>query len=247
MTQPETTTNSAAILSRWRRHLPVISHVLPFVVWLALMFGLRYVGEPGAWKYGVRTGLCILLLLALRPWRYYRRPQWRDIPWGIAGGLAVLLAWVGPELGWAGDGPFIQELYLRFGIMPLGRVPASAETSIYDPQIAGWWLALVRLGGSAFIIAAIEEFFWRGFLYRWLIERDFLGISLGEWDIEAFLIMVVLFGLEHNRWLAGVVAGAVYGALMIRTRSIWSACIAHVVTNLLLGIYVLSAGAYGFW
>ncbi|MFO7820835.1 MAG: CAAX prenyl protease-related protein [Lentisphaeria bacterium] len=211
------------------------------------MAALSYIGEPSAWKYALRTALCLVLLLFLRPWRYYSAPRWRDIPWGIGGGILALGIWLLPEISWSSNGPFLQEMYLRFGIMPLGRLPAATETSIYDPRIAGWFMALTRLAGSAFVIAIIEEFFWRGFLYRWLIERRFTRLSPATWDVEAFLIMVLLFGLEHNRWLAGMAAGAVYGALMIYTRSIWSACFAHIVTNLLLGIYVLNAGAYVFW
>ena len=57
----------------------------------------------------------------------------------------------------------------------------------------------------------------------------------------------VCFGLEHDRWLAGIFAGLAYGLVAIRTRDIWAAVMAHVVTNLLLGLYVLAVGAYSFW
>ena len=48
-------------------------------------------------------------------------------------------------------------------------------------------------------------------------------------------------------FLVGILAGLAYGLLLIRTRDIWAAVTAHVVTNLLLGFYVLVMGAYGFW
>jgi CAAX prenyl protease-like protein len=62
-----------------------------------------------------------------------------------------------------------------------------------------------------------------------------------------FLAVALAFGFEHDRWLAGFLAGVIYGLVVIRTRDIWAACAAHVVTNFLLGVYVLARGAYGFW
>lgn len=230
-----------------QRHMDVVSHVAPFIAWLGLMMVLEMIGPAHAWKYAVRTGSCAALFVALRPWRYYSGPRWRDLPWGILVGVVVLGIWVLPEIRGKGSPFLLQTLYLNYGTFPLGRAPEMLSSSIYAPETAGWALALVRLTGSALVIAVIEEFFWRGFLYRWLIERRFLRLPLSEWDGEAFLIMIVLFGVEHNRWLAGMAAGALYGLLMLRTRSIWSACIAHIVTNLLLGIYVLQTGSYGFW
>ena len=59
--------------------------------------------------------------------------------------------------------------------------------------------------------------------------------------------MGLLFGFEHQRWLVGILAGLAYLWLMLRTRDIWAAIVAHVITNFLLGLYVLAAGAYAFW
>jgi len=108
-------------------------------------------------------------------------------------------------------------------------------------------LTLVRLAGSAFVIAIIEEFFWRGFLYRWLLGSPFLKFNLGTMHVGMFWIVALLFGLEHTRWMVGILAGVAYGYLVIRTRDIWAGCIAHITTNLLLGIYVLITRSYHFW
>ena len=108
-------------------------------------------------------------------------------------------------------------------------------------------MALVRLLGSGLVIAAVEEFFWRGFLYRFLIAPAFTRVDPGTFAAAAFLAVAAVFGLEHDRWLAGVLAGLAYGAVFVRTRDIWAAVVAHAATNLLLGLYVLSTGAYRFW
>ncbi len=123
----------------------------------------------------------------------------------------------------------------------------SAIGNFYAPSVCGWGYTLLRLAGSAFVISVIEEFFWRGFLYRWIQNVDFLDIDPGKVAWPAFLLTAAVFGAEHTEWFAGVVCGLVYGLLYVKTRDIWAACIAHATTNLLLGLYVLGTGAYQFW
>ena len=133
--------------------------------------------------------------------------------------------------------------------IPEGYMAAagSAIGNFYAPAVCGWPLTLVRLAGSAFVISIAEEFFWRGFLYRWIQNIDFLKIDPGKLAWPAFLGTAALFGAEHAEWLAGVLCGLAYGWLYVRTRDIWAVSIAHAATNLLLGLYVLASGAYQFW
>lgn len=133
--------------------------------------------------------------------------------------------------------------------IPEGYMAAagSAVGNFYAPSVCGWPLALVRLAGSAFVISVAEEFFWRGFLYRWIQNVDFLKVDPGRLAWPAFLGTAALFGAEHTEWLAGILCGLAYGALYVRSRDIWAVAIAHAVTNLLLGLYVFAVGAYQFW
>ena len=108
-------------------------------------------------------------------------------------------------------------------------------------------MTVCRLVGSAGVIAVIEEFFFRGFFYRWLRQNRFTEVPLTVWDAQSFWIVAVVFALEHDRWAAGLLAGVVYGWLTVRTGSVWAAALAHGFTNLLLGVYVIVSGQYGFW
>ncbi len=101
--------------------------------------------------------------------------------------------------------------------------------------------------GSALVIGVIEEFFWRGCLYRALVQSRFLEVKLSHMHAGFFILVAVFFGLEHQRWLVGILAGLAYGGLMIRTGSIWPPVVAHAVTNLMLGIYVVATDSYAFW
>ena len=45
------------------------------------------------------------------------------------------------------------------------------------------------------VIAVIEEFFWRGFLYRWLVGKEFSSVDLGKLHIP-LLLAVGCFALR---------------------------------------------------
>jgi CAAX prenyl protease-like protein len=99
---------------------------------------------------------------------------------------------------------------------------------------------------SSFIIAPVEEIFFRSFLYRWLQKKDFESVPLSKFNLTAFVWMVTLFAIEHDRFFVAAIAGAVYGLLAIRF-SLSSAIIGHVTTNLLLALYVIHEQMWSFW
>jgi len=224
--------------------LPFLAHIVPFAAWLIIMATL---GEPAGWKYALRTVVCLALFLALRPWRWYSRLEVRHILPAVITGIAVFVIWIAGESDFAGRWPGLQSAYLKLGTMPAWAGAAPEPIRAYAPETAGWFMTLVRIAGSAFVIALIEEFFFRGFLYRYLINADFLNVDPGRMHRVFFVVVALVFAAEHWRWLAGFAAGLAYGWLMIRTRDIWAAGIAHAVTNLLLGIYVVWADKYVFW
>lgn len=244
------------------------AHWLPFAVWLAGILLLQMPGIFGATVprdlaplvYAIKSLLCAGLLLGFKPWRCYRRVCASDWLPSLAAGLLVTALWVIPETPWMGRWwPAFQTFYHRWLILPPGRFPAYFDPAVFpalpfnhpslafSPAETGWPLTIVKLAGSAFVIAVIEEYFFRGFLYRWLRERDFLRVNLAHYDRHAFWIVVLVFGLEHDRWLAGMAAGAVYGWLAVRRGRLAPPIIAHVTTNLALGMYVILSDQYGFW
>ncbi len=199
-----------------------------------------------AGAYALRAGTTLLvLLLALNPIRASHTvspsPS-ASVPLlfflGLAGGLLVLALWTLPECS---------SFYRTWFVWPLGSLPAaSADPSPYDPAVCGWPLTLAKLAGSAFVIAIVEELFFRSFLYRWLQNRDFASVPLSRFDLSAFMWTVFLFTLEHDRPLAAALCGVIYGFLAIRC-GLLSAIIAHITTNLLLGVYVIVGGKWAFW
>jgi CAAX prenyl protease-like protein len=76
---------------------------------------------------------------------------------------------------------------------------------------------------------------------------DFQTVEPPQLSLKSFSITVLLFGFEHNLWLAGIVAGAAYSWLYMRYRNLWTPILAHAVTNGLLGWWVVQTGNWSFW
>jgi membrane protease YdiL (CAAX protease family) len=117
----------------------------------------------------------------------------------------------------------------------------------YDPRVTGPWTFWMHMFGTTVVIAIIEEFFFRGFLYRWMQGSPFFKLDAGKLHWPMLLVISVFFGVEHFEWMAGIICGIAFGLLYIKTRDIWAAIIAHGTTNFILGLYVIKYGAYQFW
>lgn len=259
MRQAEQDKKGGRLLSEkeWLEHQEIKAatwgHVAPFVFWIACIFlvgqfALADDSTVRAWVYAAQTFGGLALFLYFRPWRWYPRLDVNNLPLALAVGLVVFVIWVLPEAHWLGDRfPAWRQFYLQIAILPPWSIPDPVESSPFAPAVAGWPLVMIRIAGSAFVIAIIEEFFWRGWLYRWLLGRNFLKVDLGTWHTGVFLAVSAVFAVEHMQWAVGFIAGIAYLWLMIRTRDIWAAAIAHVLTNFLLGIYVVAFEKYEFW
>lgn len=219
------------------------AHAIPFAIWMAFIL---FDKEPTAASYALRSLAGLVVFIGMRPWRWYERLEVRHLGVAVLVGVGVFMIWILPETPWA-ESIGLAKGYYTWGMMPPWNSDAPTSAPTYAPETCGWWLTGVRLMGSSMVIAPIEEFFWRGFLYRWLIRPDFQQQDPSRFRWSAFLISSALFGVEHHRWVVGIIAGMLFAWTYIRTKNIWSACLAHAITNFLLGIYVLATGSYAFW
>ena len=229
-------TATLLICRPWRWHPPLDRrHLLPAILVGAGVFVL--------WV-GLETGFVKRLLPSLA--ELYEK--WCVLPFGKLREPSEFV-----RLESVADDPVLAGLAGQFypADMPIPEGYAAAANSavgnFYAPEVCGWAYTLVRLAGSALVIAVIEEFFWRGFLYRWIQNADFLKVDPGRLAWPAFLGTAALFAAEHTEWLAGLVCGLVYGWLYVRTRDVWAVAAAHVTTNLMLGVYAIATKAYQFW
>ena len=108
-------------------------------------------------------------------------------------------------------------------------------------------MTFFRIAGAVLVVPMMEELFWRSFLIRYIIDKNFDAVQIGTFTWASFLFTVGLFGLEHNYVYAGIMAGVVYNLLLYRTRSLAQCILAHAVTNLALAVYVVITGKWQFW
>lgn len=206
---------------------PAVPYVLPFVVFLLLTELARWIPNSQLWLYPLKTVIAGVLLLWFRRTYSEIKPEFSLLALGV--GVLVFVLWV--------------PLYGGYLLL--------SEPEIINPyeltgQAALPWIG-IRLFGSAIVVPVMEELFWRSFLLRYLINPDFRQVSLGTFTWLSLVITAALFGVEHNQWFAGVVAGILYALLLYRTKSLFACILAHAVTNLLLGIYVLYTQQWQYW
>lgn len=214
----------------WPRVAPFLAYL--FFIFLTDMLGrLGWTAPELRWLYALKIAVVLGLLLHWRH-RYAELalplPGARAIAIAIATGIVVFMLWINLDAGW----------------MHIGTAGG------FDPRTGGrieWSLVLLRIAGAALVVPVMEELFWRSFLMRWIDAPDFLSRAPRLASARALLITVVLFGFEHNLWLAGMVAGAAYSVLYLRSQSLWSPVLAHGVTNGVLGGWIISGGHWNYW
>ena len=138
----------------------------------------------------------------------------------------------------------VQRTLLPFDVIEEG---AHAGLHVYNPKVTGLFNFWIHMFGTSVVIAVIEEFFFRGFLYRWMQGSPFFKIDSGKLNWAMLMLISIFFGIEHFEWMAGIICGIAFGLLYIKTQDIWAAIIAHGTTNFLLGLYVIKYNAYQFW
>jgi CAAX prenyl protease-like protein len=146
----------------------------------------------------------------------------------------------------AGIGVFVLWINLDMTLAVMGTL-RGYNVNLFHDETVRVFMVSSRLAGAALVVPIMEELFWRSFLIRYIISPDFNRVPIGRFTWPSFLITSVLFGLEHNLFLAGILAGLAYNLLLYRTRSLFACILAHGITNLALGIYVLQTGKWYFW
>jgi len=217
-----------------------LPRVLPFFTYLFfiliadVLIWAGYAQEQLRYLYVLKIGAVLALLWLYRrqytelAWPGTSRMGWPAIAWSVLAGFVVLLLWLNLGASW----------------MVIG------ESTGFDPRSGSgfdWLLVVARIAGAALVVPVMEELFWRSFLLRWLQSPNFLTVEPSLLKFRYIVVTAILFGFEHNLWFAGIVAGLAYGWLYVRFRTLWSAIIAHGVTNGLLGVWVLITGQWGYW
>jgi CAAX prenyl protease-like protein len=209
-------------------------YVFPFVLFLLLTEPARVFPDMVPYLYVAKT---ILVAIVLWLWRHKYADDFSlgltvgEVVTAISCGLLVLFLWIAPE------GYFYQ-------FEPGSGFNPYAMTGSQSVAIT---LIVVRIFGAAVVVPIMEELFWRSFLMRYLIDVDFRSVAMGAFTWLSFLGTAILFGLEHHRIVVGIIAGLLYTGLVVYQKKLRGVVLAHGVTNLGLGVYVIATGSWSFW
>ena len=236
--------------------------VLPLLVYMAVGSLEPSPGKPGAAAIGLalpyaaypllytlKIGLTLAAIALV--WRGYPPLPRRPSAWAMLLGALGVVVWIGLwklQL----DRKILQALGLgRLAnyFLELGARPA------FNPleQLADWpgWaraFLAARFLGLVAVVPVIEEMFLRGFLMRFVMAPDWWNVPVGKVNAAAVAVSVLLPAMTHPaEILPAMVWFGMITWLMVRTRSLWDCVAAHAVTNLLLGIYVVTTGQWTLW
>jgi CAAX prenyl protease-like protein len=187
--------------------------------------------HPEYWVFPMQTVVCAALMV--RFWPAYNLQRPRQLTFGIIVGVAVFALWISPQA--------------IFGF--------PARTIGFNPDLFGtqpglfFATVIFRFLRLVVVVPLVEEIFWRGFLLRYLINEKFDQVPFGTFSWPSFLVVTAAFGFSHSSadWPAALLTGALYNWVAYRTKSLSTCVITHALTNLLLGVWIMSTKQWGFW
>lgn len=243
------------------------TYVLPMAVYLGLTslepsaplpgepaepgyFGLTYHHYPAI--YAVK--------LAVTTWALWLcRAGWGQWPFRVSP-LAVGVGVVGVAL-WIGCCELRLEARLVEAVGgpdsplmgPLGILGIGAERPAFNPldriedPFTRYGFLVVRFIGLAMLVPVFEELLLRGWLMRTMVSPDLSRVPFGRVTTASVIVGTAFPMLYHPEKVASLVWFSLVTWLMVRTKNYWDCVAAHSVTNFLLGVYVLWAGAWHLW
>jgi len=217
------------------RASPVHARVLPYVIILILTFVQdSFDGPLRYWLYLAKMlvgAWCIGEVRALVP-----EMRWA-VSWeAVTVGVLVCVMWVG-----------LDPYYGKAQVLVKAGAPWNPLREFGEKSAMGWLFAVVRIIGSALVVPPIEEAFYRSFLYRYFVRKEFTTLPMSHVHWLSLIVTSLIFGFSHSQWLAGILCGLAYQWLVIRKNRLGDAMTAHAITNFLLGLWVVWKGEWHFW
>lgn len=214
------------------RQSPYWLRVAPFLIFVLLTSAQGLFGEAG--KYWIYTGKSILgAVMLCWLWRKVTELRWTISIEAVVVGVLVIVVWIALD-------PF----YPKF-VNP-GK-PWNPHQQFGEGSALAWFFVVARILGSSLVVPGIEEMFYRSFLYRYVVNQDFDKVSPRTFHLTSFLVTSTIFGFVHREWLAGILCGMAYQWLVLRKGHLGDAMTAHLISNLLLGLWIVYKGAWQFW
>ena len=208
----------------------------PFALYLAALMLERVAGVSPAIVHPLRLLLVTAAILIFSRSYLGQRPSAPVLSTLL--GIAVFAIWIAPDL----------LFHYRHFILFENPITGQAASSIPSSLRSSLPFIVVRTISCVVTVPILEELFWRGWLMRWLVDRDFLKVPYAVYVPSAFWSVAILFASEHGPyWEVGLAAGILYNWWVTRTGNLADCILAHAVTNACLSAYVLQTGLWRYW
>jgi exosortase E/protease (VPEID-CTERM system) len=158
----------------------------------------------------------------------YRRFEFDFSPAPVLIGFLVFAMWIALDASYSGSGG------------------ATRTMPDLAPGLLAAWLAF-RVVGTVITVPIAEELAFRGYLLRKLVASDFESVPPTRFTWLSFLGSSVLFGLMHQSWLAGTLAGAGFAWAVYRRGRVTDAIVAHMTANALIVATAFTFGRWDLW
>lgn len=202
--------------------------LLPLIYLISASLAAGLLSGAFLWLYPIPILAATLGLFQIR--NAWRNLGGNDVSWtSVFLGLLVFVIWI--------------------ALIP----PDSEKSELFRETLASapWIISLLwlfaRVIGFVVIVPIVEELAFRGAINSLLV--DFQKTIFGERPavLSSLGITSALFGLAHSHFVAGALAGLVYGLVRQRRDRLIDAIVCHGVTNMALALFVFATGNWSYW
>lgn len=181
---------------------------------------------------------------------FWMRTYLAHFPFRVSG-LAVVVGAIGIAL-WVGVTSLgIEARFMELIGFPQKSVARAAFNPYFEIQSdqSRYIFLGLRFTLLAMIVPIVEELFLRGWLVRWIESaEDWNLIKLSGLAFGAIITATVYGVLTHpSEAIAAALWFSLVTWLMLKTGNFWDCVVAHAVTNLLLGIWILYTAQWHLW
>ncbi len=205
----------------------------PYLVPLAIMSAIALLTVP--FSHGFDLAYPVrLIVTGAAVWWY--RDRLRSILWGFS--------WSGAAIG---------AVVFLVWIVLVTRSNSAQSNAAFAANLRGISLVAAcvwmcsRVAGAVVLSPVVEELAFRGYLLRKLSTPDFEHEPYQSITVPAFLLSSILFGILHQHYVAGILAGMIFAAAACYRGKLSDAVCAHSTSNAMLALYIIATGSWSLW
>lgn len=258
----------SAALARWKEDR-ALAHIVPLAVILILGFGAEmglpffsffrdhpdlvwWRRQPEYWLLAVEVILVGGALAFF--WKHYEI-VWNKWIW-FGGGMGVVGIgfWILPTqlYEWIGYDSDPEGWLKRLGVQERRE---GFDGLLFDSGSVAYYVFVgLRFLRAVVMVSFAEELFWRGFLMRYVLDRDgptgrYWKVPFGTPGLISYVVVTGLFVISHAEvdYFGALIFGSLAYWVTVRSKSLLAVIVMHAVANLCMGWYAMQFGKYGLW